>query len=224
MVESSEKNYIDFRKFFIIILWICTVSISCMIGMYQPFMKKWVGNEFMLPDLMVVLFCIYFFFIVVQNFCCVYKDAAGIWKQDRYRPLISGIVNLILNIAFVKVWGIYAIVLSTIASYIFIALPWIVRNLFKFVFKRSSKEFLRELIWGFLISAEIGFINWLLCGVLPCDGWLNIVFRMFVSLFVSNFLFILIKHNDVYFNSSLELINRITRNKFDKIIILLMKK
>lgn len=44
----------------------------------------------------------------------VYKDAGGIWHEDRFRPLLSGITNLGLNLLIVKFLGLYGIVLSTI--------------------------------------------------------------------------------------------------------------
>lgn len=32
----------------------------------------------------------------------VYKDAAGIWYEDRFRPLFTALLNLILNIIMVR--------------------------------------------------------------------------------------------------------------------------
>lgn len=72
----------------------------------------------------------------------VYKDAGGIWHEDRFRPLLSGITNLGLNLLIVKFLGLYGIVLSTIVSMVIISAPWITSNIFKLIFKRSAKDYI----------------------------------------------------------------------------------
>ena len=64
----------------------------------------------------------------------VYKDAGGIWHQDRFRPLISGVLNLGFNLFTVKFIGLYGIVLSTIVSMAIVSAPWITTNIFKLIF------------------------------------------------------------------------------------------
>ena len=66
-----------------------------------------------LMKLVVALFCVYFYLVTMQQVNGMYKDAAGVWHQDRFRPLIAAMVNLFLNIVLVQFWGIYAILLST---------------------------------------------------------------------------------------------------------------
>ncbi len=70
--------------------------------------------------LLLHFFCIYFYLVTMQQVNGMYKDAAGVWHQDRFRPLVAAIVNLIFNVIFVQFWGIYAILLSTIVSYVFL--------------------------------------------------------------------------------------------------------
>lgn len=69
----------------------------------------------------------------------VYKDAGGIWHEDRFRPLLSGITNLGLNLLTVKFLGLYGIVLSTIISMVIIS----DRGSHRIFFKLFSKEVLK---------------------------------------------------------------------------------
>lgn len=59
-----------------------------------------------------------------------YKDAAGIWHEDRFRPLVTEVVNLALNVIMVQFWGVYGILLSTVISMLLIGMPWLLVNLF----------------------------------------------------------------------------------------------
>lgn len=219
VTESAEKNYNDFRRLSFLTLWICIICISCFACIYQPFMALWAGKGLVLPDIMVLLMCIYFLLYVMQHLCCVYKDAAGIWHQDRFRPLIAGIVNLFLNISFVKIWGVYAIVLSTIISYLLIAMPWVVKNLFDLVFKRNPWEYIVEMIKGTIIAAISGGLCYFLGLLLPINGIIGLVLRFLLAVFISNGIIIVFcRKNDMY-NPSIELLDRITKRKLHRILV-----
>ena len=98
-----------------------------------------------------------------------YKDAGGIWHEDRFRPLIGATVNLILNIFFVKVVeiGIYGILLSTIVSYVCISMPWLINNLFKIMFKRNCREYVLETIKHIFWTAISCGITYGVCSIVP---------------------------------------------------------
>ena len=144
VTESSEKNYNDFKKFTFIICFILCICCCCFVGLYQPFMKLWVGKKFMLSFSFVILFCILFYCLELAMVWATVKDAAGLWHSDRFRPLIGACANLIMNIVLVQVIGLYGIILSTVFSYIFISMPWLIHNLFKFLYNESLKVYLKD--------------------------------------------------------------------------------
>lgn len=219
VTESEEKNYKDFRILAFLTIWICVICISCFASLYQPFMAIWVGEEFLLPDLMVVLMCTYFYIYIMQIMSCVYKDAAGIWHQDRFRPVITGFLNLVLNLSFVRIWGVYAVVASTIISFAVVAMPWIIKNLFDLVFKRSPKEYIFELIKGAGVAALSGCLCYFISVILPINGWCGLLLRFLISLVVSNLLILsLYRRNEIY-KSSINLIDKTTRYRFSKLLV-----
>lgn len=146
ITKSKEDNYKDFKVFTFLICGVCGFCISCFTSLFQPFMKLWMGSGRMLPFSIVVCLNIYFWIYELIMMTSVYKDAAGIWHSDRFRPLTSGIVNLILNIILVQFIGLYGIVLSTIISTLFISLPWIISNVFKFIFNQKPQKYIFNII------------------------------------------------------------------------------
>ena len=213
VIETEEKNYNDFRKFAFLINWIASVCISCFMSLYQPFIELWVGKELLLDYRFVLLFCVYFYVFVVQQLACVYKDAGGIWNKDKYRPLVSGIVNLILNLSFVKKWGLYAIILSTIISYIAVAMPWLIVNLFTTVFHNGGKEYTLFIIKGFGISFLVGGLCYLPCSLVHGIPIVEIVVRFLICIVVSNSLLVILYRRNKYYDSMLELIDVVLKRK-----------
>lgn len=218
VTETEEKNYFDFKKLAFLIIWIATVCISCFICLYQPFMKIWVGEKYLLGMDIVVLLCVYFYLYLVNNLSCVYKDAGGIWHEDRFRPLIGGLANLVMNLMMVQYIGIYGILLSTIISYIMVAMPWVIHNVFKLVFKRSPKEYVLMILKGALVSTVIASLCYVICQLVPLQGILQLIVNGAICLVVSNTALIIIyRHNKMYI-PFLDLLDRVTKNKFHFII------
>ena len=80
IVESEDKNYNDLKKFLYIVCWIASVCTCCLLGLYQPFMKMWVGEKSMLSFNLVICICIYFFVrnINTLQMLLVFPDPASV--------------------------------------------------------------------------------------------------------------------------------------------------
>ncbi len=213
VVESEEKNYNDFRKLGFMILWAVTVCIACFSTMYQPFVRLWVGTKNLLPNSMVILFGVYFFLVVIQHLSTSYKDAAGIWHEDRFRPLIAGLVNLACNIVLVRFWGLPGILLSTIISYALIAVPWVIHNLFRLVFKRSPADYILLIVKGFLLAGVIAAICNGICYFIPLHGILQLLVNAVVAVAVSNLILFLVYRRTESFRQMLSYTKRLIRRR-----------
>lgn len=78
VVETKEKNFNDLTVFTMLISWIAGFCACCLLCLYQPFMKIWVGEELQLAFLAVICFCIYYYVYEINQLLNLYKDAAGI--------------------------------------------------------------------------------------------------------------------------------------------------
>lgn len=207
VTETIDKNYEDFKKLVFIINWIVTICVSCFASMYQPFITLWVGKKYTFEYPVVILFCIYFYLVIMQQIIGLYKDAAGIWHQDRFRPLIASVVNLSLNLAFVKIWGIYAIIASTLISYIVVAIPWMITNVFKYVFKRSAKEYITLTVKNIIVCTFITIVTSFLCSIVYMDNLLaELIVNFMICGVISNFLLWCIYGKTQHFYQMLEYI------------------
>lgn len=186
-------------------------AIGCVI--FQPFMEVWVGNELMLSFGMVVLFCIYFIDYECMALLSVYKDACGIWHQDRFRPLCEAGINLLLNLLLVNIGGLYGILLSTIISMSFVSLPWLVMNLFNFVFRRSSSEYISILIQNVIVVIVDMIVCYAICQMVHLGGIMTIIFRGAVCVVFSNISYFAIWKNNEDFKDAIKLLNSIFKGK-----------
>lgn len=212
VTESAEKNYNDFRKFTFIICFILCICSCCFAGLYQPFMKLWVGEKLMLDFGYVILFCVLFYCLELAMVWATVKDAAGLWHSDRFRPLIGAIVNLVLNIIFVKYIGLYGIILSTVFSYVFISMPWLVHNLFKYLYKTSSlKAYIKDLVGYILVTVISTAIVIVICGKIFVGGITGLLLKCLVCVVVPLFVQITMYKNKDEFKESLFLVKNMLK-------------
>ena len=150
------------------------------------------GRENMLTSDFVVCFAIYYYSIGMNNVMNMFKDAAGIWHRDRFRPLTAAMVNLVLNLATVRWLGLYGVLLSTVISIVLIQIPWLLHNLFSEVFPH---EHLWEYVRQFALLALLAFVScaasWLICAGLHVGPWAALLLNGIISFLCPNLLFYL---------------------------------
>lgn len=215
IVETKEKNYSDLRKFTFTISWLAGFCSACLLCLYQPFMKIWVGEELELGFSAVVCFCIYYYIYEINQLLNIYKDASGIWHEDRFRPLIAAMTNLVLNLIMVQFWGIYGVLLSTILSLIIVEIPWLLHNLFSLIFNRSQLYgYVKEILYYAFISFLICFITGFICSFIHWGDWIDLFLRGLICCVVPNLLFLCIYYKRQAFKDSVVLVDKMTKYKF----------
>lgn len=186
VVENQDKNFKDFKTVTYIIGWAICISCACFVALFQPFMILWVGKEYLLEFSLVSCLVIYFFLYEIDQLIGMYKDAAGIWYTDRYRPLISAITNLIMNIFLVQIIGLYGVLLSTIIVLLLIDLPWLIYNVFKTLFAgQRAKEYILLLIKTGIYSIISCIFIHFICNRFLGNGIASLVFRLIIAVVVS---------------------------------------
>lgn len=216
VTESEEKNYNDFKKFTLIIVWIAGFCMMCMLCLFQPFMKIWVTEKLMLEFRAVVLFCIYFFVNQINLLMEAYKDAAGMWHEDRFRPLILSIVNLALNIILVQFIGIYGVLLSSCITKVLIGIPWVIYNLFHVVFRQNVKEYVKKLCLDILIVLVVSVCVYKVCLLISLEGIIGLAIKSVVCCVWGNLLLYFAFRLDKEYQSVLLIVKGILHQRLKK--------
>lgn len=210
--DSLETNYRNFEKFSFINSWLVGWCAVCLVCLYQPFMRIWVGEELMFPFYVVLEIGLYFYIYQIRKIPVVYKDAAGIWWEDRFRPYVCMIVNVVLNIALVQVIGISGIILSTVFSLV-ISIPWENYTIFKYVFYRSSKSYYGKMFFSAGAMIVAGAVTFGVCSLFG-DGILAFLLRGCVCIVVPNVIFAALNCKRPEFKETISFVKRIFKRQF----------
>ncbi len=188
--EDTEKNYEDFRLFQYLFMWGISWCTVCLYVLYQPFVELWVGSSLLFSSDIMIIFCIYFFAKEMLQICYVYRQAAGLWWQDRFRPAVESILNLILNIVLVRYLGVAGVLIASIICYAFINTPWGSWVLFRYYFtgKRLS-SYLLKLLYFALVTIGAAAVTGFIAGLIPLSGIVGLIAKGALCVVLPNLIF-----------------------------------
>lgn len=215
VTETPEKNFRLFQTISLINAWITGWCSVCLLCLYHPFMVLWVGERLSYSLGIEITLVVYFFVYTIQKTILVFKDAAGIWYEDRYRPYVCMIMNVILNVVLVQWIGIYGVTCSSIAAFL-LSIPWINGTLFKTLFQRSPVPNLLRIGYYALVTTGAAGLTYFLTNMLPQGTrgssdlvWLLV--RFAVCLVVPNLIFVACYWFQPEFSRMVKLVSTVTK-------------
>ena len=218
VVETKEKNFEDLKKFTFIICWIAGFCSVCLLCLYQPFMELWVGKDLMLSFSAVICFVVYFFVRQLNALFNMYKDASGMWYEDRLRPLAAALTNLALNLILVQFIGIYGILISTVAAIICVGMPWLLHNLFTVIFDRKYLfGYLRSLLYYCVVVFISCILTYIICSKINIGLLATLFARAVICVVAPNLVYLIAYRQRPELKNSLALVNNMTRGKFKSV-------
>lgn len=211
VIESRKKNFDDFNKFSFLNAWIVGWCSICLLCLYQPFIHIWTRGKLLFPFPIVVLLVIYFYIYCIRKISVLYKDAAGIWWEDRYRPYVCMIINVVSNIILVQIIGVAGIVISTILSFL-ISIPWENYTIFRYVFQCSVRSYYLKMSFYLVITLIAAVLTLGVCS-LVAEGVCGLIIRGIICCIFPNIIWILLNLRNPELKRGFELIKRIVHLK-----------
>lgn len=211
LVSSSEdKSYKVFKKIRFLNSWISIFTATAFLVIVQPFICIWVGEDFLLEFSVVAVISFNYFQKMQRNVYNTFKDSAGIWREDKYVPLVESLINIVFSIILLKIFGLCGVFMGTIVSGFVLWGYSYPKFVYKKLFDRNYKEYYKEtigyIVLFFVIAAITYFIS-LLCIVKSFV--LQIVINTIICIIVPNLLLILIFYRTDEFKYYFDLIKKI---------------
>lgn len=165
-VDSIEKNKHLFSKLYFIQTWMIGWISICVMCLLQDFICLWVGEGQLFSMVLPLLLGVYIYIWKINDIVYIFKDASGLWEYDKFRPLISSICNLALNVLLVNWIGIYGVVLSTIVCEFLFTTFWGCRVLYDKYFYCGFSEYLKMFLNSLVITIISAIVTVTICNTL----------------------------------------------------------
>lgn len=192
--ESLESSHNVFTIIHFLNFWIASFCSVCLFILLNPFINLWLGGKELLPLFTVAMMIMNFYFQSSKMAIETVRNASGLYSPYpffKYWSLVEGIVNLILCLVFAGLleMGMVGILLATTVStqITLLVLPW---NVYKYVFKKSSKPYFKKnfiyLIYMILITTLTLWIS----SITITNGLTGLLIKVIICLALPNLIII----------------------------------
>ncbi|WP_248405349.1 lipopolysaccharide biosynthesis protein [Butyrivibrio fibrisolvens] len=162
-IEKSSDNYSRFRCMFWMSSCLGGIISIVMLSTYQIFMRLWMPQLIDSSNLYIII-CIYFYISQLRKTTTLFKNAGGMWEDDKLKPYIAMIVNFALDIALVAKIGISGVVFASIITIVIIEIPWETYIIFHNYFHLNGWKYIMEMILYSCINLFLAVISKMIVG------------------------------------------------------------
>lgn len=190
--ESSEKQEEIFNVVFFVSFLLYGFSSVCLIILINPFISLWIGERYNLSQLTVVIIVLNFYIYGMQNAVWTYRSAMGLFIYGKFRPLISGIMNIIISIVLAKYCGILGVLLGTTITRLVTNVWYDPIIIFRYGFKKSVISYYIKYLQYFCAFISSLIITWQISYIINGTGMVNFIVLLIVSCLIPSILFTLV--------------------------------
>lgn len=144
----------------------------------DEFIKTWIGDEWIISQPFAFLMGLEIYTLAIRTALGKYRATMGLFQKAKYRPLAGMLINVVLSVLLVKVWGISGVILATIiadwSTFMWFDPIIILKHGFKGGF--SVKNYFVTNGRYLLIIIAVGVIDYFICtNILTNLGWGSII-------------------------------------------------
>ncbi len=221
VVVSTQLKREKFKAIYFLNFWITTVCTVCFYALYNMCIQLWLGKDYLFDELTVTVLVIYFFNQSMRHTVGVFKNSAGLYWNDRFKPIFESVINLVASIFLLKYFGVAGVFMGTVVSLMttsFWVEPYIV---YKHVLKEKFGKFLTEYALYTGICLLIVLLTSWSCQWFSAVTWANLFIRLLLCLLVSNAALFLIFFKTKRFRWAMQfgkpILNKFLRRKGNKL-------
>ena len=214
---DTERSYKVFEAMQYICFWIYGICSIELFILSSSFVALFFGHEYLIPTSTILVVSINFYLLGMQGGTSVFRDAQGIFWQGKLRPLLQGVLNLVISIVLVKWMGnLTAVFLGTVISRVLTITwfdPYVIH---KYGFKDMSKIkiFIKKYVRYIILTIVAGIVAFLLSSLYSGNSIGGLIYRMLVSAIIVFAVFLGFTFKTQEFNFLYEIVkNMLKKNK-----------
>lgn len=215
LVEAQSKKTLQIYKNMLFAnAWIYCFCSICIFVLIEPFIKIWIGEQYVLSMDVLIAIVLNFYFQGLRKTDTTFKEAAGIFFEDRYISIVEAIANIVFSLLFVQIFGLAGVLIGTICSTMVLFLYGFPKYIFKKLFGKGYFTYFKIHTMNLLKTILIFSISVGLITFLPFTNvFLELVVKGFLCLIIPNVLYILFSYKSVELAFFKKMVQTLKRNK-----------
>jgi O-antigen/teichoic acid export membrane protein len=161
-ITGDERNaYTYFREVFSFGKLCALVIIPAFISQINDFVILWIGKEYTIGLLDVVLFALFGMHKILIPTVYAMRDAKGLYKESKSYSIAQAIVNMLLSLVLIKPLGITGVLIGTVICDWLVLEPFNIRLVFSKVFGKKF-DMVIDYAFMFIVIAAMAWVSTIL--------------------------------------------------------------
>lgn len=124
IAQGDKQRVVDvFEELFSVNFLLSNVICFGVYKLLPPFIKLWIGPEYLLDDMTLVLLVIYTYFCLTRQVIIAYINAYGLF-EDIWAPIAEAVINIGMSILLGYFYGLNGVLVGNILSLFLIVFCW----------------------------------------------------------------------------------------------------
>ena len=198
-IEESNKKYTIFKVAYLFNFWIYSVAAIFLYNVVDEFIILYFGPNLTVNRLTFIVILVNFYINGLRGSIAIFKNKGGLFKQDKYIPLIEALINLVMSLILVKYFGLAGIFMGTTISSILIPLWNRPRLVYKYIFERNFKEYIYKYIFYAVLTVGVGIFTTYLVKFIENSNLYGLIIKGSICVIVPNILYLIIFYKTAEF-------------------------
>lgn len=142
-----KKSEEFFKVLNLLNFWLFGWVAVAIIVLANPTIEIWLGKNYILSQLIVIIMAVNFYIKGMQNAVWTYKNTYGLFRYGKYILQLTAILNLILSIVLGKVMGLSGVLIATAISRLCVNVWYEPYVVFRYGLKKQKNWFAYNYIY-----------------------------------------------------------------------------
>ncbi|AHV98589.1 lipopolysaccharide biosynthesis protein [Paenibacillus sabinae] len=197
--NNNEKTIRIFGVLNFMGFWIYGFCSICLLLLFNPFIEIWLGEDFLFHMPIILVIVCNFFLTGMRKSVLSFRDAFGIYWNDRFKPLFESVINLVVSIFLGIHYGVIGIFIGTAISTLttcFWVEPYV---LYKYGFASPVREYFKKYFHYTFVLIFTGIISYWFSEQILFEGVAGFFIKMSICIIIPNLFFFLFFFRTVEF-------------------------
>ena len=194
--NDTRKSFEVYKKIRFINFWLACFATTSILVIMNSFITLWIGSQYLLPIGVLVAICLNLYLTMMRSSMASFKEAGGIFHEDRFVPVLESIANLVFSIVFLKLFGLAGVFLGTACSTLILHLYSYPKFVNKPLFKASNAEYYIDFAFKLAVILVISTATFVVSRAVPISSTIyQFIFNVVLCLILPNALLYLVFRN-----------------------------
>ncbi len=191
--ESSEKSFEIFKRVRFLNFWIATFSGISLLVVMNSFITVWIGSKYLLATCVLIVLVLNYYAKSMRSCHMIFKEAAGIYYEDRYIPLLESVLNIVASLILLKYFGLAGIFMGTIISSLALYCISYPKYVYKKLFNRSYLNYTKETLGYLSIFLVLAVITYKISRLIVINNaFLSLIINCLIAVVIPNLVLLII--------------------------------